>query len=111
MQCWRGLRDRLLSCVQFGCSGRSPSQPSLLRYALDLNATVRLSGPASVTVDGQGKGAAQQHPLEGILGGRPLLTLAFDDMEMLVGRPVVLGLPAAQAAGKKKLAAAATATA
>lgn len=78
-------------------SGRSPAQPNLLRYALDLKATVRLSGPATVTVERQeGKAqpaAQQQHPLAGILGGRPLLTLAFDDMEMLVGKPVVLGLP------------------
>lgn len=65
--------------------------------------------------DGQGKPAPgagpsrvqQEHPLAGILGGRPLLTLAFDNMEMLVGRPVVVGLPAGamDAGNKKKLAA------
>lgn len=34
--------------------------------------------------------SSSQEALGGILGGRPVLTLAFDDMEMMVSKPVVL---------------------
>ena len=42
--------------------------------------------------------SSSQEALGGILGGRPVLTLAFDDMEMMVSKPVVLKLHEGQEA-------------
>jgi hypothetical protein len=50
---------------------------------LNLRAHVRLVPPALVE---PGPGL-RGHPLGAVLAGRPLLTIAFDDMTMAVGQP------------------------
>jgi hypothetical protein len=84
-------------------SGGTPAQPGLLRYALRLRARVRPCGGAAASTPLAGSAAhAAAHPLAAVLGGRPLLTLAFDDMVMDVGQPQPVPLlapaPVAQAA-------------
>ena len=70
-------------CKHACCSGLTAEQPALLRYALNLRARVRLVLPARVE---PGPGV-EGHPLGAVLAGRPLLTMAFDDMTMRVGQP------------------------
>ena len=65
------------------CSGLTAEQPALLRYVLNLRARVRLVAPARVE---PGPGLMGR-PLGAVLAGRPLLTIAFDDMTMAVGQP------------------------
>ena len=98
---WRGPRIRMLlpnvrcaapslrtqRSLTVLCSGRTPRQPALLRYSLSLMACVRPCAPARVDSGTQAAGAP--HALAAVLGGRPLLTLAFEDMRMDVGAPVV----------------------
>ncbi len=91
-------------------SGGTAAQPGLLRYALRLRARVRPCGAAAASTPTPGSGGsaahAAAHPLAAVLGGRPLLTLAFDDMVMDVGQPQPVPLlqrPAAQAAAAQAL--------
>ncbi len=68
-------------------SGRTPLQQSLLRYSLHLRAHVRPCAPARV--ESAVKAPGDPHALGAVLGGRPLLTLSFEDMHMEVGQPTV----------------------
>jgi hypothetical protein len=67
-------------------SGATAAVPGLLRYALRLRARVRPCAAAAATMPLPASAHAQ-HALHAVLAGRPLLTLAFDDMEMHVGAP------------------------
>ncbi|KAI7836283.1 hypothetical protein COHA_009832 [Chlorella ohadii] len=70
-------------------SGATPDHPGLLKYSLKLTAYVRPLPPARVTFPGTRPEEERSSPeaLNAVLGGRPLLCLAFDDMEMLVQPP------------------------
>ena len=67
-------------------SGATAAQPALLRSSLALRANIRPVSAAAVTAP-KPQQAHPQHALEAVLRGRPLLTLAFDAMEMDVGQP------------------------
>ena len=67
-------------------SGATAAQPALLRYSLALRANIRPVSAAAVTAP-KPQQAHPQHALEAVLRGRPLLTPAFDAMEMDVGQP------------------------
>lgn len=68
-------------------SGCTEHRSDMLRYGCDMHARVRPVAPCRVQLgpddsDAQGYG--------GLLGGFPLVCLAFDDMEMSVDAPVVV---------------------
>ena len=65
-------------------SGCTEHRSDMLRYGCDMHARVKPTFPCRVRV---GDGADGER---GLLGGRPLLCLAFDDMEMVVDAPVVV---------------------
>ncbi|PRW61256.1 NEOXANTHIN-DEFICIENT 1-like isoform X1 [Chlorella sorokiniana] len=71
-------------------SGATPDHPGLLKYSLKLTAFVRPLPPARVTFPGPRMREEHNSPevLDAVLGGRPLICLAFDDMEMLVQPPL-----------------------
>ncbi len=90
-------------------SGGTPECPQLLKYACDLWTHVRPVAPAFVTVpralpagalpasaagrqEASSSDAAGGELLAAVLGGRPLLALAFDDMEVRRGA-VALSFP------------------
>ena len=81
--------------------GATAAQPALLRYSLALRANVRPVAPAAVAAPQQ-RQAHPQHALEAVLRGRPLLTLAFDAMEMDVGQPQRVATAVAAAGTAKK---------
>ena len=89
---WTGPRIQL-SLPSF--SGGTPDHPGLLKYACDLTTNVRvvpgvwLRCPRAADEDQ----APSQESLEGLLSGRPLLTLNFDDMLMRVEKPQRVVLP------------------
>ena len=78
------------------CSGGTPEFPSLIKYTCDLITNVRVVSPAMVTVPDVdkevtgssirkgGHGGASikggKELMSTVLGGRPVLALAFDDM-------------------------------
>ena len=80
-------------------SGGTLECPHLLKYSCDLQTNVTLLPPAIVQGthgDDEKKGTESQlEDLSLVLGGKPLVTLAFDQMEMKVEEPskLVLGLP------------------
>ena len=82
-------------------SGATAAQPALLRYSLALRANVRPVAPAAVAAPQQ-RQAHPQHAREAVLRGRPLLTLAFDAMEMDVGQPQRVATAVAAAGTAKK---------
>ncbi len=79
-------------------SGGTPEYPTLIQYACDLFTNVRLVSPARVTVPegapastaagekGGSKGRSSGTELmSAVLGGRPVVALAFDDMVVSAG--------------------------
>ncbi|EFJ41734.1 hypothetical protein VOLCADRAFT_98268 [Volvox carteri f. nagariensis] len=72
-------------------SGATPEVPGLLRYACDLQTNVGLLAPLAVEVPAAGRGEedSREH-LGALLGGRPLVTLEFAQMEMHVEEPEAL---------------------
>jgi len=88
---WPGPRLKL-SLPSF--SGRTPDVPRLLWYACDLTARIRLSAPVVVErlPPAPATSGAPRHPEDvgGILGGRPLICLRFDDMSLRVEEPAPL---------------------
>lgn len=71
----------------------------MLSYACHLSANVRKVAPLLLTLP-----PPQQQPggedLAGLLGGRPVLCLAFDNMKMVVHKPVpVLQRPRSELLG------------
>lgn len=82
-------------------SGATEQHPALLKYACDLRTNVALMPPLRVTFplslasSAAPSSAAQRAELEAvepILRGRPLIALAFSNMEMTVEEPEVLHL-------------------
>ena len=67
-------------------SGATAAQPALLRYSLALRASVRPVARAATHAPPPEQ-AHPAHALHAVLRGRPLLTLAFDAMELDVGQP------------------------
>ncbi|GIL51414.1 hypothetical protein Vafri_7407 [Volvox africanus] len=95
--CWitmpnanRPLGPRItLSLPSF--SGGTPEVPGLLRYACDLQTNVGLVAPLAVEIPSAGReDEGSREYLGAVLGGRPLLTLEFAQMEMRVEAPEAL---------------------
>ncbi len=70
------------SAVVISCSGGTLDHPDLVRYACDLFTNVRFVRPVTVSVQ-EGDNSRQRgsdEVMSAVLGGRPLLCLAFDEM-------------------------------
>ena len=78
------LQEAIYQPVFLPRSGGTPEFPSLIQYACDLMTNVRVVSPAIVTVppavDGGAKGSNGGELMSSVLGGRPVLALAFEDM-------------------------------
>ncbi|KAL4431343.1 hypothetical protein ABPG75_006599 [Micractinium tetrahymenae] len=70
-------------------SGATPDHPALLKYSLKLTAHIRPLPPARVTfpADRTEEERRGGEVLDAVLGGRPLVCLAFDNMHMEVQPP------------------------
>ncbi|KAL4438455.1 hypothetical protein ABPG77_000103 [Micractinium sp. CCAP 211/92] len=70
-------------------SGATPDHPALLKYSLKLTAHIRPLPPARVTFPADRSEAERSsgEVLDAVLGGRPLVCLAFDDMHIEVQPP------------------------
>ena len=77
-------------------SGGTIQCPHLLKYSCDLQTNVMLLPPALVQgscgVKEQDRSIADLEDLGSVLGGKTVLTLAFDQMEMRVEEPSKLAL-------------------
>jgi hypothetical protein len=72
-------------------SGLTPAEPSMLRYACHLSANVRKVPPLRLALlPPQPQSCGED--LAGLLGGRPVLCLAFDNMKMIVHKPLPVPL-------------------
>lgn len=72
-------------------SGATPEHPGLLKYSLRLLTTVRFISPLKLTFP-TSRGSEDEDSMEvmdGILKGRPLLCMAFDNMNMMVQSPEI----------------------
>lgn len=82
-------------------SGATPEVPSLLRYACDLRTNIGLLPPARAVAPLPPPGSGEEGSTEvlaAVMGGRPLVTLEFAQMEMKVEEPEALLLAEPQAA-------------
>jgi hypothetical protein len=70
-------------------SGCTPRVPGLLEYSLRLVTRIRFVKPVGVALPAGRRGAAgaEDGALRAVLGGRPLLCIAFDDLVMHVAAP------------------------
>lgn len=66
-------------------SGNTPEYPGLLYYACQLATNVRVVRPVTVRVEEQAEGGEES--MHAILGGKPVLALAFNNMVMTVDEP------------------------
>eukprot|EP00873_Tetraselmis_striata_P014093 jgi/Tetstr1/434357/TSEL_023461.t1 len=84
---WMGPR---ISVALPSFSGKTESHPGMLRYACQLATNVSLASPARVDLPSKAKDSDKDHPesLRGILSGRPLVAIAFNNMVMDVDEPV-----------------------
>mmetsp|Transcript_20742 Transcript_20742/g.39442 ORF Transcript_20742/g.39442 Transcript_20742/m.39442 type:complete len:305 (+) Transcript_20742:198-1112(+) len=113
---WRGPSIRM-SLPSF--SGLTSWQPALLKYSLDMRARVRPSPPVVVLPSGNDASQkrlgdaigrsrnADSEPYSNrdlfqLFAGKPLLTIAFDDLNMLVGAPQVVQKPNPSSPLRKK---------
>jgi|APGre2960657404_1045060.scaffolds.fasta_scaffold48048_1 hypothetical protein len=82
-------------------SGGTPEHPGLLMYSCRLLTNVALLRPLRLGLPGAEAAAAAasagEAQMDAVLGGAPLLALAFSDMHMSVGAPTPLTLAAAAA--------------
>jgi hypothetical protein len=69
-------------------SGATPEYPALLKYSCELLTNVSFAAPALVSISrslspagGHSKDGADEC-MAGVLGGKPLLTMCFNDMEV-----------------------------
>ncbi|CAL5219720.1 g1613 [Coccomyxa viridis] len=85
-EAWAGPRIRM-QLPSF--SGATAECPQLLQYTCQLCTNVRAVPAAIVEASSSGD---SKEALPGILGGRPLLALAFDNMEMKVNKPAVVSV-------------------
>lgn len=63
------------------CSGNTLDQPGLLQYACQLKTNIRPSSAATVSTPDDAKDSDLE-VMAGVLGGRPILALCFEDMEV-----------------------------
>lgn len=70
-------------------SGATPAHPDLLKYSLRLLTTVRFVPPLKVIfpLDRASEDRGSMEIMDGVLKGRPLLCMAFDNMIMKVESP------------------------
>jgi hypothetical protein len=70
-------------------SGATPEYPGLLKYSLKLMTHVRFLKPVNLRLpeERQDDDHSSGEVLDAVLGGRPLLCMAFDNMEMVVQPP------------------------
>lgn len=87
---WKGPRLNL-SLPSF--SGNTLDQPGLLQYACQLQTNIRPSSAAKVSTPGDAKDSNLE-VMAGVLGGRPILALCFEDMKMKVNAPAAYKLRA-----------------
>lgn len=87
---WKGPRLKL-SLPSF--SGNTADQPGLLQYACRLTTNIRPTAPAHVHISSNGEDNDME-VMAGVLGGRPVLALSFEDMEMKVHSPAAYKLKA-----------------
>jgi hypothetical protein len=76
-------------------SGATPTCPDLLKYSLRMFTKVRIVPPVKIQIPENDNGI-ESNTLEAlgtVLGGRPLLCMAFENMEMQVEAPEILELP------------------
>ena len=76
-------------------SGATPTCPDLLKYSLRMFTKVRIVPPVKIQIP-ERENELESNTLEAlgtVLGGRPLLCMAFENMEMQVEAPEILELP------------------
>lgn len=77
-------------------SGLTAKQPNMLHYTCQLDCRLRtvkplrVSSPHDSSSDATAQGRDQTDVLVEMIGRRPVLTIAFDDMEMTVEQPRML---------------------
>lgn len=77
-------------------SGRTKTCPDLMKYSLEMNANVRVSKPIEMCDHGDGntedakkrKKNRGDDVLTGVLKGKPVVCIAFENMHMSVQKPV-----------------------
>ena len=75
-------------------SGRTKTCPDLMKYSLEMNANVRVSKPIEMCDHGDGnwdsarKEKGHDDVLTGVLKGKPVVCIAFENMHMSVQKPV-----------------------
>jgi len=95
---WRGPKIRM-ALPSF--SGLTAVRPQLLKYDIDMNAQVRLSAPIKLRAppeaeekkrrrDAQAVPSAAAFDVARLFVGPPLLTIAFDNLQMMAGAPKVV---------------------
>lgn len=72
-------------------SGKTKSMPDLLKYSLHMRANVRLSSPIKVEIPPESARDTTTGSLASILTAKPLLCIAFDNMQMDVEAPQKVG--------------------
>lgn len=63
------------------CSGNTVDQPGLLQYSCRLKTNIRPSSAAKISTS-DGNNADDLEVMAGVLGGRPVIALCFEDMEV-----------------------------
>lgn len=71
-------------------SGNTDVHPGLLHYACKLCTNVRCIRPLRVRVEGM---RDDEEGMQAVLGGKPLLAMAFEDMEVGVAAGLLCVIP------------------
>lgn len=76
-------------------SGATADHPELLHYRCMLSTNVRFTPPVCVLFGSEKEDTTSTNAEEirSLLTGRPLVTIGFDDMKMIVPKPTVISLP------------------
>ena len=74
-------------------SGRTKTCPELMKYSLEMNANVRVSKPIEMMDDddndeNDAKKGKTNDVLTGVIKGKPVVCIAFENMHMSVGKPM-----------------------
>lgn len=70
-----------MSASAVACSGNTVDQPGLLQYSCRLKTNIRPSSAAKISTS-EGNKDDDLEVMAGVLGGRPVLALCFEDMEV-----------------------------
>lgn len=78
-------------------SGRTKTCPELMKYSLEMNANVRVSKPIEMMDDDDNdenvaKKGKTNDVLNGVIKGKPVVCIAFENMHMSVGKPMKFDL-------------------